>query len=353
MVKSMSHKMLVWVWIALILHWSCGSVHADKLILSNGDVLHGKVVSLSEGKLQFESAPLGTLTIAIDKVQSLQTESEITIILQNQPKPLRVRITEANEGIQLENTDPAKSIRLPDIEALGTAADRIVNGADQQFQIKGSFEAGLSGRSGNTQRTATNGRFDLEARNPDWIFKGYFRALIAEQEIKGETQRTDHEIKGGGRIQRTLTNGLTVYLQQEMERDKIEELRLRSITNGGLGMRWLENQQWFYETRFGVGCQHERFENGLTSQSVIGELTSDLSYKVNDHIRLTQATTWLPDLADRDSYRITAETAALIYLDKAHTLFLKCGLKHDYDNQPVRQVERLDTHYFTNIGYSF
>jgi putative salt-induced outer membrane protein YdiY len=350
----MSHNKLVWVCIGLFLHCShTTSVQADKVILSNRDVLHGKVVSLSEGKLQFESAPLGKLTIAIDKVQSLQTESEVTVILQDSPEPLWVRVVEADEGIQLKSTDPAKLVRLQDIEALGTVADRIVNGEAKQFQWKGNFEAGLSGRSGNTQRMATNGRFDLEARNPDWIFKGYFRALIAEQEIKGETQRTDHEIKGGGRIQRTLTDGLTLYLQQELERDKIEELRLRSITNGGLGMRWLENKQWFYETRFGVGCQHERFDNGLTSRSVIGELTSDLSYKVNDHIHLTQLTAWLPDLADTDSYRITAETAAVIYLDKAHKLYLKSGLKHDYDSQPLRQVERLDTHYFTNIGYSF
>lgn len=348
MVKSVFHTMSTWWGVGLCLFWLCGSARADKVVLSNGDVLHGKVISLSNGELQFESDPLGTLTIAIAEMRSLQTESEIVVQLASRSEWLRGRITEHSEGIQLENAESVTPIQLHDIKALaGTASD------PDRFQWKGSFEAGLSGRSGNAQRTAANGRFGLEARNPDWIFKGYFHALVADQEIDGQTQRTDHEIKGGGRVQRTLSNGLTLYLQQEVERDKIEELRLRSVINGGVGIRWLETEQWFYETRIGAGCQHERFENDVTSQSVIGELTSDLSYKVNDHISLTQTTTWLPSLTDGGSYRITAETAALIYLDKARKLYLKSGLKHDYDNQPVRQVERLDTHYFTNIGFSF
>jgi hypothetical protein len=60
------------------------------------------------------------------------------------------------------------------------------------------------------------------------------------------------------------------------------------------------------------------------------------------------------DIQDSDEYSLLAETAATIYLNNDHSLFLKSGLKHEYENKPAnRNVERLDTYYFSNLGYKF
>ncbi len=44
----------------------------DTLVLSNGDTLHGKLVQETNGTVTFHSDPLGDLTLAWDKIESLQ-----------------------------------------------------------------------------------------------------------------------------------------------------------------------------------------------------------------------------------------------------------------------------------------
>ena len=115
----------------------------------------------------------------------------------------------------------------------------------------------------------------------------------------------------------------------------------------------MKTDRLFYENRVGFGYQQQDFDDNGRQNSAVGELTSDLRYRINDHMDLSQETTWIPDFDNAAGYRIRAESAATIYLDNSHRLFIKSGLTHDYANNPRRNVERLDTYYFTNLGYTF
>ncbi|KPK76746.1 MAG: hypothetical protein AMJ79_05595 [Phycisphaerae bacterium SM23_30] len=326
---------------------------ADKITLINGDSLRGKVISLSQGKLIFESGPLGQLTIELNQIRTIQTDDYLPILLPDYDRPLQVRLGPAPRGVYLEGPAPKNQIDPNNIIALGDAVEKILQGPDKSFKWTGDVELGLSGRSGNTERIATLGKARLEAKNPDWTMSAYVSAIYAEQERYGVTRRTDDEIKGGARLQRMITDGISAYVKVDAERDKIEKIKLRGVLDAGLGICWLDNERLLYENRLGFGYQQKEYENNGRIYSAVGELTSDLRYKANDHIDLSQETTWIPDFNRQTDWRLRAESAATIYLDNSHRFFIKSGLIHDYDNHPTRNVERLDMYYFTNLGYKF
>ncbi len=328
-------------------------VGADQLVLTNGDKLTGAVTSMAEGKIHFKSELLGEFSVDISKIQSLKTEADSTIILQEQKEPVKGRILIDEQQCYLVRDNQKQPFEPEQITALGSAADKMIQPPDMNFKWSGKFEAGLTGRSGNAERSSVGGKFAIEAKKPEWTIAAYLRALYAEQEIDGDSERIDDEIQGGVRVQKMLSEKFSIFGKANFERDRIELLKLRSIFTGGLGYRWIDNDMWFYENRPGIGFEQEDFEGGVRNRSMVGEVTSDLKYKVNSRVNISQLTTWTTGFNDIQSYRLNAETAATIYLDNSQHLFIKTGIKHDYDSKPLDGVEPLDTYYFTNLGYEF
>jgi putative salt-induced outer membrane protein YdiY len=329
------------------------TLEADYIVLRNGDCISGRVASVEGGKVKLVSDILGTLTIALDKVATLQTDADTMVFLKEKPEPAFGRIVNRPDGLYVEEAGRRQSLRLEDILALGDAAGQAINQADQRWKWSGSVEAGLSGRSGNTNRVSTQGSATIEARKGDWTISGYLHGLYGTQRAEGASITTDNEIKGGGMVQKRLTQLLSAFLTEDLERNKVDEIRLRSLTTGGLGFLWIKNDRWSYENRVGVGQQYEDFFNDEQRTSLVGRLSSVFSYRVNERVELSQATTWLPNLDNQRGYRLQAESAGTIYMDATRRFFLKSGLKNDYNNQPAESVEPLDTYYFTNVGYKF
>jgi hypothetical protein len=52
----------------------------DVLILSNGDTLHGKLVSSVEGKVTFHSDPLGDVSVSWDKIKELHSAAKFAVL---------------------------------------------------------------------------------------------------------------------------------------------------------------------------------------------------------------------------------------------------------------------------------
>ncbi|MCP4710022.1 MAG: DUF481 domain-containing protein [Planctomycetes bacterium] len=310
-------------------------------------------MSIHKGKLTFESKLLGSLTVGFSQIHAIVTDEMIDILLLQQGKPIQARIESTGEGYLLVTADQRNPIEPNDIVAAGKAVQTVIDGPDKGFKWTGDMELGVSGRSGNTERLATSGKAKIEIANTDWTITGYFSAIYAKQKKNGRNTPTDDEIKGGGRVQRMLFDGISAYGKLDLERDKIEKINLRTVGDVGMGIRWFKTEDFFYENRLGLGFQQKEFDVGGRTCSTIAELTSDLRYKVNSHIDITQETSWIPDFNRQAGWRLRSESAATIYLDESHRWFIKSGLVHDYDNQPLQGVERLDTYYFTNLGIKF
>jgi hypothetical protein len=57
-----------------------GPASSDVLVLSNGDMLHGKLVNSSDGKITFHSEALGDVAVSWDTVKELRTSGNYAIL---------------------------------------------------------------------------------------------------------------------------------------------------------------------------------------------------------------------------------------------------------------------------------
>ena len=78
----------------------------DVLVLSNGDTLHGKLVSEMAGKVTFHSDPLGNVSLGWDKIEELRTSRKFAVL---------------NDKIKLRGKKQARQIPMGTLEVAGQA----------------------------------------------------------------------------------------------------------------------------------------------------------------------------------------------------------------------------------------
>mgnify|MGYP001770322730 CR=1 FL=1 len=73
-------KVLFPFWCFLVM---CSTVHADQVVLKNGDRLTGKIASLTDGKLVLNSEQAGQITVATADIATFQSDSPVELHLKD------------------------------------------------------------------------------------------------------------------------------------------------------------------------------------------------------------------------------------------------------------------------------
>jgi putative salt-induced outer membrane protein YdiY len=150
-----------------------------------------------------------------------------------------------------------------------------------------------------------------------------------------------------------LSDRYSLFAANEEDKNEFSNLTFRNIFTSGLIRKWTTSTKFSVETKAGAGHEYELFSDERKRSYCVGNLGSDVNYKITDRMDLSQRTSWLPRVDDDKDYRIVAESSATVYFDQDRKWFVKAGLKHEYDNQPAINLDRLDMYYFTNLGLSF
>jgi putative salt-induced outer membrane protein YdiY len=331
------------------------AVMADRIVLSNGDQITGRVLSYEKQVVEFESSLLGRLKIKTADIKSLEINDSVPIVLrEDQEKLQKAKLTATQNEIKLEGDTGARQVLWDAIVALGSAAEKLNAPLDDKFKWSGNASAGFSGYTGNVNFAMMNSNAVIQAANPDWVFNGYVNNYYAEQEVNGENNRIGNLIRGGLGAKRLLMDGYSLFAALDEEKNEFAKLSFRNLFSSGVGKKWFSDERWSFETRVGGGHQYEQFSTGESRNFGVGTLGSDVSYKITDRMDLSQKTSWYPRVDNEEDYRIVAESAATVYFDQTKRWFVKTGLKHEYDNKPAAdKLERLDMYYFTNLGLSF
>jgi hypothetical protein len=105
------------IWVAVLAAASLfsGGVLADEMLMKNGSRLIGKVVSAADGKIKFDTDFAGTIDIDSDDVDTVYTEEEVTIMMNDgrlfENKRIAARdnalvvMNENNEAVAFEAQD--------------------------------------------------------------------------------------------------------------------------------------------------------------------------------------------------------------------------------------------------------
>jgi putative salt-induced outer membrane protein YdiY len=362
-----------------------GAVYAaDEVWLTDGSRLVGQLVSSQGGKLTLKTDFAGDLNVDAAKVKGIRTDGKRVVGLVTGDRVTGQLTYSEEAGQKLEQTQfGAVNLKLGEVTGMwaeGTPApdasgapvpEQVAQQAQvhqqQVAEIKKQHEAdmktleeryqkakanwtarvelGLSGQTGNTEQLTINGRAQAKRTTDVDRLLAYIQGKYDEQ--NGE--RSKNEIMGGLDLEVDLNDRWFVFGKLSLEYDEFEMLDLRARATAGLGYFLIKEEKQELKLRGGAGYQHESFDNGDNADDFVLELGYDYKAKINDKLLFVHGVTYYPTLRSLDDFRIVADTALEIALTDKDDWKLKLGVRNEFDNQPIDDVERLDTFYFLNM----
>ncbi len=402
-------KVNVWI-LCVLATCASGALSApqdDIVLLENGDRISGAITSINGGNIRIATPYAGELTIQLDAVAAIETNSPRALALSEGHRLVGALTQE--DGVSGIRTDDGFHPAQP-LEVIALAED-----TETLHQLlhppapskwSGTVEAGLALRSGNTDTTdfkfaagvkRTGDRntlalnFEAAYGSSDNIlntrrFQGTFRWQYYLRERlylytiglaeRDDGRKLEHRLQGGGglgydiikRENRTLSGDLGVTYTREQwapftpwERDQT-----RNAIRGGAYNRLYaaiaafgENDgQPLRKTIEQVRHILADIRYPLREYNKRNEAYANLRIGVNYSQRIFRASTLseelvlMPNLEDIGEFRAVSELA--LTTPVTDTLSLRTSLKTEYDSlAKERGVDRWDNTLMTQIRYKF
>ena len=340
-----------------------GTTSTDVLVLSNGDILHGKLVNSSEGKITFHSDPLGDISVGLDKVREFHTNGSYAVIDKTVKIHSKKNAGQIPEG-QLELANGSIAIRSEKATPASIPvanAQYIMDTATMEKQLyrQPGFFTGWNG-------AATAGAAIVTATENQYTFSGGVGLVRVVPTVSWLTtrDRTSLDFTGSfGKItQPAYTDPITgivvpavvtksAIYHGEAERDQYfsprffalaqtafdhnygQDLDLQQIYGGGFGWTFLKTPKQEADLKATIHYEKQQFISGSSgNQNLIGS-TISLAYVLHHKlVTYTQGLAYIPAFNNPHAYSAN-ETNTLAF-PAYKNLSFSLGTLDSYLNNP-------------------
>jgi hypothetical protein len=340
-----------------------GTTSTDVLVLSNGDILHGKLVNSSEGKITFHSDPLGDISVGLDKVREFHTNGSYAVIDKTVKIHSKKNAGQIPEG-QLELANGSIAIRSEKATPASIPvanAQYIMDTATMEKQLyrQPGFFTGWNG-------AATAGAAIVTATENQYTFSGGVGLVRVVPTVSWLTtrDRTSLDFTGSfGKITQPAytdpTTGIVVpavvtksaIYHGEAERDQYcsprffalaqtafdhnygQDLDLQQIYGGGVGWTFLKTPKQEADLKATIQYEKQQFISGSSgNQNLIGS-TISLAYVLHHKlVTYTQGLAYIPAFNNPHAYSAN-ETNTLAF-PAYKNLSFSLGTLDSYLNNP-------------------
>jgi len=340
-----------------------GPASSDVLVLSNGDMLHGKLVNSSDGKITFHSEALGDVAVSWDKVKELRTSGNYAI-LEKGVKTRNKRNAAAIPEGQLEVTNNSVAIHS---EKGASAPIPVANAQyimdagtlDKQLYHQPGFLTGWNG-------AATAGAAIVTATENQYTFSGGVGLVRVVPTVSwlSTRDRTSIDFLGSfGKITQPAyadpITGIVVpavvtksaIYHAGAERDEYfsprffalaqtafdhnfgQDLDLQQIYGGGVGWTFLKSPRQEADLKATIQYEKQQFISGSSgNQNLIGS-TISLAYVLHQKlVTYTQGLAFIPAFNNPHAYSAN-ETNTLAFPAYRNFSF-SLGTLDSYLNNP-------------------
>lgn len=322
---------------------------ADRIELTDGSVVLGKLLSAEGGKFKVETTFAGTIEIAQDKIRAFTTDEAVNVALRAGSTVLG-RVSAADGGIVVGTGDAVARAATGNVAAVWRAgADspetRAAKEMAEKARRKWAYEASvaLAGRSGGSQKF--DAAFGFKATLASAQDKLIFNLAAAKAQDNGTT--TSDRQYGSVDYSAFFSPDNGWYARSSLERDKIQALDLRTSSGFGFGRRLIKNDRQNLEFRTGLNYRYDAYTNDTSFGSLGLDVALLHSYQWSN-AKLVNTLAYTPAFVDFANYRVHHESAFELPLG-ASLWRLKLGVANDYTSKPPAGTERLDTTYFTSL----
>lgn len=325
------------------------AARADRIELTDGSVVLGKLLSAEAGRFKVETGFAGTIEIAQDKIKSFTTDEAVNVGLAA-GSTVQGRVEQAEGGIRVVATDGTMSAAPAKVTAVWrVGADspetRALKEQAAKLERKWAYEASvaINGRTGGSEKFA--GAIGLKATLESAQDKLIF-VLQAEQAEDNGVETANRQFAGAD-YSSFFSEKNVWYARTSVEKDSIKALDLRSSTAFGIGRKLIKKDRQDLELRAGLSYIYETYANGSTFDSPGLDIAFIHSYQFKNG-KMNNTLTYTPTFKDFGNYRVHHETTYEMPIT-ASLWKLKMGVSNDYTSLPQPGIDRLDTLYFTSL----
>ena len=315
------------------------AARADVVNITNGDRLSGQVVEVKEGSLTFSTEYAGTLQIAWEKVQSVQTDQDV-LIRMNDDRVVKGRIVATEDGklkLQEEGMPAAQEVPKEDLVKL-TSPGVIWHGT---FTVSAKAESGNS----VSKDVFIRAEVTMETKETRTVLRGNYARETDDGVL------TEDNYYALLKFDLHLNLQSFAYLSNEARRDRFEDLQYRDVSSVGYGFTFSKSDTFTLWAEAGPAFMVEELSDGTSDSwfggrgAVHGKLMLPFGLEVRDDF-----TIW-PNFETWANWQLHNEaTLSSRVLRGIHVSF---SVITDIDNEPSLGREDVDNKYLLGLSHKF
>ena len=342
---------------------------ADRIILTDGDIIEGVITKQDRSSVVLEHSDLGSMEIQRSRIRSLTIDPPNVQVVLADGDAIYGRLIDANEStIVLEHPNlgrleiPREQIDSfkvkepefkkeeregwfdPTLRKIGAKVSRL---KEKGWQASADFS--LDSSTGNTEEQSTRLGSHLKRELPDRITTGdlsyYYK--VREAEI------SDNKLTLGlGRDWLLPESRWFYFLQGRFDYDEFESWQQRANAQAGPGYHLIENGDMTLDVRSGLGVRREwgsindnpKFE-GLIGADFVWEITGNQTCKFAPY--------YYPVVSDFGDYRTRFSGEWRYFFDEDMRLSFLVGALYEFQSIVDPGKEHADLRVYLGLGYGF
>ncbi len=350
-----TQKLLVGLGLAAALT-GASQLQADTIGTKDGSTIQGKVLHVTGGIIEIETAFAGVLKIEQTSVISLATDTPVYLRYQGGNTIQGAVSTAAGGEVRVAGPGAWGTGKVDAVEAVWIdPADSPESKAAAAAKRAWAFEASVDvmGTQGNTNSLATSFGFAATLAGPEDKLQFYATYTRATQEVTTgtppvkEDETSADNAKAGVDYSAFFTPRLSWYAREEIGTDKIKDLEFYSNTAAGLGYSVIREPKHELTFRSGLAYRYESYKYGDDLSTPALDLGLIHSYS-GKNWRIGNKLTFMPSLEDFANYRIQHDSFFEVPLASTQWK-VRLGIANDYVSEPQAGKKKLDTTYYTKF----
>jgi hypothetical protein len=334
---------------ALVLCSLAVCLHADQLVLKNGDRVTGSIVKKDDKTITIKSDFFGVISAPWDQVESVTADKPVTVVLKDRDA-VKGTVATKGEMVQVAGVQVARAdvLAMRDDDEERNYERLLHPGFFQLWRTTSTL--GFAGTAGNAKTTTyTTGVNAVRATRADKLTVN-FSTIVASAVVNGKSDETARAVRAGIAYDHNVSPRLFVSGFNSFEYDAFQNLDLRSTFGSGFGVHAVKNARNRLDFLGGGNYNHESF---FTLTRTSGEFFwgDDYNFALTKTVSLVQAYRMFNNLSNTGQYRVNGDLGISIKLTK--WLNWNTSLSDRFLSNPVAGRKRNDFLYTAGLGVTF
>jgi putative salt-induced outer membrane protein YdiY len=325
------------------------ALHADQLVLKNGDRVTGAIIKKDAKTITIKSDLFGVIAAPWDQVESVTADKPLTVVLDD-GKSVQGTVATSGGNVHVAGVSvPAGDVQIMRNADEQLAYERLLHPRLHQLWIA-TGTLGFAGTAGNAKTSTFATGFNAWRPTRTDKISLSFSAIRASAVVNGKSDETASAVRGGVAYDHNVSGRLFVTGFNNYEHDRFQSLDLRAVFGGGFGFHAVKTDRSRLDVVGGGNYNHEKFftQSRNTAELFWGD---DYSLGLSKALSLVQASRMFNNLSNTGEYRVNFDLGVSAKLTK--WLNWNAASSDRYLSNPVAGRKRNDFLYTTGLGVTF